>query len=180
MVIPHSRMLSFPNWSYKAFPQVADIWTQLQCGDVQSYHGSHPSGQKCSSSGSHRQQLPQSSCPTMDFSPEATALDQGHSWGGCLWAVLPSGHIQCCTPGSFIAAYGDLCCLVPQSWRAIVCSTMDLSQAAGNFCSRLGALSALLILWPWCLRAISLPFSHSSLPAAVEQIFFPLSSLLEA
>lgn len=108
----------------------------------------------------------------MDFSSGAAALDQGCSWRPSLWAIPPSGHKLYCTPCSFMAACGDLLYLVPKCWRATACSSIDLSQAAGNFCCTLGALSVLLIHWPWCLRAISLPFSHSSLPAAVLQQLF--------
>ena len=47
-----------------------------------------------------------------------------------------------------------------------------------DFWSVPGAPPALFFHWPWCLHGVFSPISHSSLPAAVAQWFFPFISLL--
>lgn len=59
-------------------------------------------------------------------SPWAAAPGQGCSSKGSAWAVPLSGYIHCCITGSFMAAWGDLLCVVPRGCREI--SALHLEQ----------------------------------------------------
>ena len=117
--------------------------------------------------------------------PPPQAFPTGSSSGpglflwGHPWAVAPSGLILCCTVGSSVAAQGDLLCVAP---------TQSLWGHSLLLCGPLlGCRELLLSAWstPCFLSALTsvpakllLSHSHSSLPAAVAQQFFPFLNLL--
>lgn len=84
----------------------------------------------------------------------------------------PSGHIHCYTLGSSMAACRDQLHVVPMGfWRA-VCSTMNFSWAAGNFCSGASGTFCPLQHWLWSLQGFLHIFLFLS-PSCFFTVFSP-------
>lgn len=154
---PHrvSPMEYCPSW-------IDPIWAfhgqQLfkYCSKMDPYHRAHTSGADWSSDGTHGWQLPQPSCPT------AASLHRMQLQPGVLlweypWAVPPPGLIHCCPMGYSVAAWGDLLCEMPVSWKGMVCSSTGLSWSAEASAPAWNSICLPPALTSTC-RAVSLPF----------------------
>ena len=104
----------------------------------------------------------------LDWSNGYCAIEspRASSRGGSLWAVPPPGLI-------YMAAHGDLLCVLPMGCRGDSLHTMGHSWAAGSFCSTPGALPVLQHL-PWWLQCC-LSHIFSFLSPSSCAMFFTLS-----
>lgn len=139
----------------------------------------HSSGADCSSTG------PNVAAPSA-LLPHQGLLSRGlqiwpraaPAWLSMDYSLLWATSTAACTMGSSMAAHGDLLCVVPVGYRGIVCSTVDLSWPARNFCFMPGAPPALLLHRLCRLQGYFSHISHSSFSAAVAHQFFFLLNLL--